>query len=96
MIGIWKVRTLLEEGAQTHQNSRFLRLEKLQSPTGDTTFVCSGKPEDVNRASGVGLMISKKTYEALQNWQPVSDCIISAQSKKYQNYKVLCPYGASR
>ena len=78
------MRTLLEEGAQTHQNSRFLQLENLftqyglsilgvsetrwagsgvyQSPTGDTTFVYSGKPEGVNRASGVGLMISNKTY----------------------------------
>ena len=29
MIGFWNVRTLLDEGAQTHQNSRFLQIENL-------------------------------------------------------------------
>ena len=75
MIGFWNVRTLLQDNAQTHQNSRFLQLGNLfiqyglsilevsetrwagngvyQGPTGDTTFVYLGKPEGVNRASGV-------------------------------------------
>ena len=34
MIGFWNVRTLLEEGAQTHQNSRFLQLENLFTQYG--------------------------------------------------------------
>ena len=63
-----------------------------QSPTG-VTFVYSGKPEGVNRASGVGLMISNKTYEALQIRQPVSDRIISARfSSKVRNITIIQSY----
>ena len=36
MIGFWNVRTLLKEGAQTHQNSRFLHLENLFTQNGYT------------------------------------------------------------
>ena len=34
MIGFWNVRTLVEEGAQTHQISRFLQLENLFTQYG--------------------------------------------------------------
>ena len=34
MIGFWNVRTLLEDGAQTHQNFRFLQLENLFTQYG--------------------------------------------------------------
>ena len=61
-----------------------------QTPTAYTTFVYSGKPEGVNRASGVDLMISTKTYEAPLNWQPVSDLIISARfSSKVGNITIM-------
>ena len=51
------------------------------------------KPEDVNRASAVGLMISNKTYEALLNWQPVCERIISARfSSKVRNITIIQYY----
>ena len=90
MIGFWNVRTLLEEGSQTHQNSRFLQLENIFTQYGLSilgvsetrwagSVVYQSPTEGVNRASAVGLMISNKTYEALLNWQSVSDRIISAR-----------------
>ena len=44
MIAFWNVRTLLEEGAQIHQSSRFLQLEKLFTQYGLSILGASETP----------------------------------------------------
>ena len=86
-------KTLLGLSILRESETRWAGSGVYQSPTGDTTFVYSSKPEGVNRVSGVGLIISNKAYEALLNWQPVYDRIISARfSSKVRNITIIQCY----
>lgn len=49
-------------------------------PNGDL-LLFSGKPDTENRASGVGLLISKDFKQGLMDWKPVTDRIITAKFK---------------
>lgn len=46
--------------------------------TGET-FLYSGKPQDAEHRSGVGLMLSKSARQCLKSWSPISDRILIAR-----------------
>lgn len=59
---------------------------------GDKTLMYSGREESEARASGVGLLISKRAKQCLLEWNPVSDRIITArfQSKVRKITVIQC------
>lgn len=89
--GTWNIRTLLEPSRLAQickefkkYNLLFLGLCETRWPdngritTADNiTFLYSGKPSGLPRASGVGFLLTKEAMNALITWQPHSDRIIS-------------------
>ena len=108
LLGTWNVKTLRETErcaqAVREMNQYHLTLlgmcedhwnshGETQLQTGEIVLYSGKDSDDDRHEAGVGLLLSKHAAKSLIEWEPVSDCIITAQFvSRFQNVSIVMCY----